>query len=366
MRVLITNPYLIQRSGTEMYVCDLARALQKRGHWPIVFVYKTGPLADEIRREGITVIDRLSDLPCVPDLIHGQGHQATWAAIHALKSTPAIYICHNHRHWIDTTPVHPRIMRYLGVSELCVERLRREGAPAGEIGALLNWVDTQRFLPRAPLPERPRRALVFSNYARADTHLPAVQAACAQANLALDVVGLGVNNPTMHPEKLLPDYDVVFAKAKAAMEAMAVGAAVILCDFGGVGPMVTPENFYRLQPLNFGFQALTQPLRPEFILQQLALYDAKHAAQVRDLIVHTASLEARVDEMVEVYRQTVSDFHEEARGKESGSLRAYRRAMVVGARSGLQNLGQRLPPKFRNRLKQVTSVTRLARRILPH
>ena len=37
-------------------------------------------------------------------------------------------------------------------------------------------------------------------------------------------------------------YDIVFAKARAAIEAMAVGAAVIVCDFDGVGPMVSTEN----------------------------------------------------------------------------------------------------------------------------
>ena len=49
------------------------------------------------------------------------------------------------------------------------------------------------------------------------------------------------------PERVLGRYDIVFAKAKAAMEAMAVGAAVVLCDFGGVGPMVTWADFDRLR-----------------------------------------------------------------------------------------------------------------------
>ena len=45
------------------------------------------------------------------------------------------------------------------------------------------------------------------------------------------------------PELLLPKYEIVFAKGKAAMEAMAVGTAVILCDFSGVGPMVSSTRF---------------------------------------------------------------------------------------------------------------------------
>ena len=38
---------------------------------------------------------------------------------------------------------------------------------------------------------------------------------------------------------LTGDYDLVFAKARCALEAMAVGAAVVLCDTHGLGPMVT-------------------------------------------------------------------------------------------------------------------------------
>lgn len=366
MHILITNPFLDQRTGTEMYVYDLAKALVKRGHWPVIFVYKTGALADEIRREGITVVDRLSAVPFVPDIIHGQSYKATWASLRAFNTTPAIYICHNHSHWLDTTPIHPRIVRYFGVSELCVKRLHREGAPAHQTSPLWNWVDTQHFLPRAPLPAQPQRALVFSNSATAKTHLPAVQAACAQVNLALDVVGLGVNNPTSTPEQLLPNYDIVFAKGKAAMEAMAVGTAVILCDFGGVGPMVTPDNFQQLQPLNFGFQTLTHPLRPEFVLQQLALYDAKQAAQVRELVVKTASLDARVDEIVEVYQQITRDFPTHPIRPEKLPLRTYGTTAIISARERLLTLWQWLPSSLRKRLTQAASVTRLARRLFPY
>ena len=92
---------------------------------------------------------------------------------------------------------------------------------------------------------------------------PVIREACIRAGLRLDTVGIGSGNPLANPEHVLPRYDIVFAKAKAAMEAMAVGNAVVLCDFAGVGPMVSPENFAQLLPMNFGFQALTQPLTPD-------------------------------------------------------------------------------------------------------
>ena len=95
--------------------------------------------------------------------------------------------------------------------------------PADRVALLPNFVDTARFLPRAPLPQRPRRALLFSNYANEESHLPAVRAACVAAGLELDVAGAGVGNVIDEPERVLGSYDIVFAKAKAAIEAMAVG-----------------------------------------------------------------------------------------------------------------------------------------------
>ena len=40
---------------------------------------------------------------------------------------------------------------------------------------------------------------------------------------------------------------------------MCVGCAVVLCDFAGVGPMVPPERFDELRPMNFGGGVLIQP-----------------------------------------------------------------------------------------------------------
>ena len=57
---------------------------------------------------------------------------------------------------------------------------------------------------------------------------------------------------------MLGQYDIVFAKARCALEALAVGNAVVLCDTVGVGPMVTTGEVDRLRRLNFGVRALRE------------------------------------------------------------------------------------------------------------
>jgi glycosyltransferase involved in cell wall biosynthesis len=304
--VLITNIGMWPPSGTVLYVRDLALELKRQGHLPSVFSSTTGDMVDDLRGAGIEVTDNLRGIRTTPDIIHGHHHAPTLVALQRWPTVPAIFVCHDHTSPYDRAPIHPRIHRYFGVSGVCVQRLIRDGAPEHLTALLLNFVDIVRFKPRAPLPERPRRALVFSNYAHEGSHLPAAVEACREAGLELDVVGMGVGRVVLQPEQLLGEYDIVFAKAKAAMEAMAVGTAVILCDYSGVGPMVTSARFDELRPLNFGFAALRGPLRRERLLREIARYDAEDAAAVRDLIRSSAGLAPAVSRLVGTYREVIA------------------------------------------------------------
>ncbi len=307
LRVLIANIGLWPPSGTVLYTRDLALELQRQGHTPVVFSSTAGAVAEELRGADIAVTNRLSRLRETPDIIHGHQHAPTLVALRRWPTVPAIHVCHDHTSPNDRTPIHPHICRHFGVSRVCVGRLVGDGVPQSRAGLLLNFVDTARFSPRTPLPKRPRRALVFSNYAHEGSHLPVVIEACRLAGLELDVAGAGVGRIVTRPERLLGQYEIVFAKGKAAMEAMAVGAAVILCDFGGVGPMVTSTRFDELRPLNFGFEALREPLGPEPLLREIARYDPEDAARVRDLLRSRAGLVPSVESLVAIYHEAIAE-----------------------------------------------------------
>jgi len=321
LRVLITNITLWPPSGTVTYTRDLALELQRQGHRPAVFSSTSGTVATELRDAGIEVTDRLSRLRGRPDVIHGNHRAPTLEAIRQWPTVPAIYVCHDHTSPNDRTPIHPNIRRHLGVSRVCVERLIADGVSTSRAELVLNFVDLARFSPRSPLPERPRRALLFSNYAHRGSNyahlgssnahlgsqLPAVFEACRKAGLEVDVAGSGVARIVERPELLLPKYEIVFAKGKAAMEAMAAGTAVILCDFSGVGPMVSSTRFDELRPLNFGFEALQDPLREEPLLREIARYDPEDAARVRDLLRSSAGLVPAVENLVRIYDEAIAE-----------------------------------------------------------
>ena len=306
MRVLITNVVLWPRTGTVTYVRDLALALVRRGDEVAVFSSARGPVCEELRAAGVIVESDVRRLPR-PDVIHGHHHAPLRVAIAAFPGVPAVSVCHDHRSEHDRRLAHPAIRRHFAVSDICARRRVAEGISPDAVELLPNFVDLARFGPPRALPPRPRRAAIFSNHASEQTHLPAVRAACARAGLPLDVYGTAAGRPIASPEVTLASYDVVFAKARAALDAMAAGAAVVLCDFAGVGPLVRPSSFLHLQRLNFGFEALQGPLTPEAVGEQLAQYSPADAGAVCDLVAQHASLDQVVERLRAVYAACVEE-----------------------------------------------------------
>jgi hypothetical protein len=242
VRVLLTNFDLTLRAGSQLYVRDIACALLARGHAPVVYARKLGDVAEELRARTVPVVDDLRDVTEPPDIIHGQQNHELITALLAFPEVPAIRVCHG---WLDQRPQRfPRVRRYVAVDDTTRDRCVSEwGLPADRVTTVLNFADLSRIAARAELPSKPSRALVFSNNANA--HLWAVRAACDRAGLPVDAIGAGVGHSVERPDTVLPRYDLVFAKGRAAIEALASGAAVILCDAAGAGPLITPATSRR-------------------------------------------------------------------------------------------------------------------------
>ena len=326
LRVLITNHFLRGRTGSELYVCELATSLLRLGHTPIVYSPQLGPTARELRNATVPVVDNLDALSSAPDVIHGQHHVETMTALLRFPNTPAVFFCHGWLPWEETPPKHPRILRFVAVDETCRDRLVCESAvPEERVSVIFNSVDVEQFLPRAPLPPRPTRALVFSNGASESTHVGAVREACRRTQLALDVVGADSGNVAAQPERILGQYDIVFAKARCALEALAVGNAVVLCDTVGVGPMVTTGEMERLRRLNFGIRTLQERVDADVLEREIERYDADDAAEVSRRIRTTAGRDAAIDQILAVYHDVVREFM----GSNARDLDAEARAEAV-------------------------------------
>jgi hypothetical protein len=345
--VLFTTAALDHRGGSSLYVLDLARALLERGHQPLVWSPRLGEVADELRAATIPVVDDLGSLESTPDLIHAQHQLPAMAALLRFPGVPAVFFCHGWLPWEERPPRFPRIRRYVAVDHTCRDRLLLEaGIPGESVEVVLNFVDLRKFRPRPPLPVRPARALVFSHQASEATHLPAIREACAERGIAVDVIGRDSGRAARRPEDVLPAYDLVFAKARCALEALAVGAAVIPCDALGMGPLVASANLERLRPLNFGVRALGQRIEKAALLREIDAYDAADAGRVSAEVRRTASLDEAADRLVGIYERVLAegrstdpsaDAREESQAA-SRYLHALDRDVAAWARLGPENL----------------------------
>ncbi len=306
MRVLFTNNSLYFLAGTELYVRDVAIELMRRGHQPVAYSTRMGPVAEELRGAGVPVIDALASLGEPPDLIHGHHHYETLTALLRFPTTPAIYFCHGWLPWQEAPLCSPQIRRYVAVDELCRERLIVEGNIApGDIELHTNFFDASRFRPRTPLPERPRKALAFGHELREVGELEVLREACRLNGIEFESAGHGSGAIEDHPERRLGQYEIVFAKAKCAIEALAVGAAVILCGYRKLGPMVTRADFDDLRAWNFGLRTLNRPLTVAGVDTELRRYNAAEAAAVSAVARERCELRPAVDRLVSLYSRVL-------------------------------------------------------------
>jgi hypothetical protein len=224
----------------------------------------------------------------------------------AFPQVPAVYFIHDNLSLNDIPPKFQRIFRYVAVDYTCHDRLLFEyGVTENRVRIIFNSVNLELFKPRDPLPSRPSRALIFSHWP--SRHFEAVHTACTRRGIVLDVLGAEFGT-TSQPEVILGKYDIVFAKARSALEAMACGAAVVLCDYRGVGAMVTSREFDHLRKLNFGHRALCNPIHPDVILSELDRYDAQDAAEVTRLVRSRASLSDMTDELISLYQEVLHEY----------------------------------------------------------
>lgn len=305
LTVLITNIAFAFRSGTEVVVEQIARGLHQRGHRPIVFsTYTKGAMASALRLQGIAVVDRLTQVGVVPDVIHGQHNVTTVMAMTAFPECPVVFSCHDFDAPKDRAPIVPRIRRYIAVDEICRERLLHDGVPDERIAVFYNAVDLKQYQRRGPLPRSPRNVLVLT---KGSQHLAAVRSAVERAGLALDGLGSGVDSVVDDLPLRLQHYDVVIATARMAKEALAAGCAVILGDHRGYAGLVTRNVVAEWRQHNFGRKVLTGTLTEDNLLEGLSHYDPADAAAVTDFIREHDGLDLQIDQLERLYREVIDE-----------------------------------------------------------
>ena len=147
----------------------------------------------------------------------------------------------------------PQLGRVVDLIVVLSDRYQRLArACAGDVPVLRLRVpiDSDRLAPVAPIRVRPRRAVLLGNYPDRD------ELVCdAWGRQGVEVRRIGGSEQRYDIGPALGDADIVVAKSRAALDAMACGRAVYVYDvFGGDG-WVTPSNYASLESDQFAGQA---------------------------------------------------------------------------------------------------------------
>jgi hypothetical protein len=313
LKILFTQRDLKYRSGSELFTIETALAMRDRGHEVRVYTPGGGNGMVLLRSKGIHVETRLSDLEWQPDIIHGQHHLQAITALLRFPQTPMVYYMHGGIPWVEQPPIHGRILKYVVMCEALIEGMETNyHIPKKKVVAISNFVDLNRFSRVRNVAAKPSRALIFGNYRYSPEQMNEIEAACIETGLSLDKKGWNFGMVSEHPEIDLLQYDIVFAVGRCALEALAVGCAVIPVFPGLACSLVTSENLSRMRYTNFSPRKYSPEaqLDKEWLISQIQRFSSQDTTAVTQFVRNECGMGVAVEALERVYRETI-ELHQE-------------------------------------------------------
>jgi hypothetical protein len=128
---------------------------------------------------------------------------------------------------------------------------------------------------------------------------------CTDLGMDIQIIGGSPEQLTSTPETILVNSDLVFASARAALESICAGCAVVVCDARGVAGMATEENFDRWRTRNFGLRTLTLPPTAKTIRAEIERYDAVAATALATRARRETDFELGFTRYLKFYRRAI-------------------------------------------------------------
>ena len=311
MKILFTQWGLPDKlGGSELFLVEVAAELAHRGHEIAVYAGIVGKLGRDFQeRTGIPVLTDPRLCPWTPDIIHGQNRIHALKGLMAFPNTPAILYLHGFLPVLEKPFLHPRIYRYVTISHGIAQRWTEGlGIPSEKFEIIPNHIDLVRFSTvRTPL-EQPQKALLYSNGRFTEGMISDIRRACGDRGITLNLAGSCAGSQITEPEKVLPDYDLVFAVGRSALEALASGCAVIPVFTDMADEMITSDSLQRYRHQNMGVSILNhEKLTAEWIASQIDRWNPQDIAAVTHWIRSDAHMAKTVERLEEIYSAVIDE-----------------------------------------------------------
>jgi hypothetical protein len=302
MRLLLANHHL-GLGGSESYLMTVAEQLDRLGHDVVIYAVERGLGAEVALERGLALIGETEledDFDAA--LVQDAGVSLQIAA--QCPGVPQLFVAHSGMFDLQAPPQLPGVVGTIVVLNDRIARRMATFATGVQIVRLRQPIDTQRFVPRASLPEVPRRALLLSNNPNGD-RLAMLEAACEEVGIALERVG-GAAGHSTDPRPQLAAADVVIGYGRSVLEGMACGRAAYVYDWKGGDGWVTAESYPAIEADGFAGSSGLAP-DDERLADDLRRYSASMGPVNHDLIYTHHRANVHAEELVELMRGLLAE-----------------------------------------------------------
>jgi hypothetical protein len=296
VRLILASNHL-GLGGSESYLLTVAEQFERLGHESTLYAREMGGGADLARSRGFRVVDegRLPD-ECDGVLVQDAGVSLDLAARY--PGARQVFVAHSESFDLQLPPQLEGVVgTVVALNDRVARRLAALALPPPVV-RLRQPIDTERFVPGAPLPERPRRALLLSNNPVAD-RLAMLESACAEAGLELSRVG-GEAGQSSDPRNRLVDADVVIGYGRSILEAMACGRAVYVYDRHGGDGWVTTDSYAEIEADGFAGRSGRVVADRDRLRADLARFEATMGPVNHDLVIANHRANVHAQELLEL------------------------------------------------------------------
>jgi hypothetical protein len=299
VRLLLATNHL-GLGGSESYLLTVAEQLQRLGHEVAVFTAEEEAGGAAVARERGVPLCEAGAIPGELDAAIVQDAAVSYEIADRRPSLPQLFVAHSESFDLQAPPQLGGAVRVVvALNDRVAARMRSFGAER-EVARLRQPIDTERFAPRSPLPERPRRALLLSNTPHGD-RIEMLEAACAANGIELARVG-GLRGQTSDPRQALHAADIVIGYGRSILEGMACGRAAYVYDWNGGDGWVTRQSYPAIEADGIAGRSGRSVLDAEKLSKDLRDYSPAMGSVNHDLVIahHRANVHAQ--ELIELIR----------------------------------------------------------------
>ena len=212
---------------------------------------------------------------------------------------PQVFVCHSAMFDLQQPPLVPGVTSAVVVMSDRVQRRVAALDARLRVVRLRQPIDTERLVPRRPLPATPRRALLLSSYLQGDARQLIVD---SWSSLGVEVVQVGhTTRPTLHPEDDIAAADIVVGKGRAILDAMSCGRPAYVYDAFGSDGWMTADSYADLESDSIAGQAYPGIVDAARLRTDLAAYDPAMGHVNRTLVLKHHQARTHAQELVQLF-----------------------------------------------------------------